>query len=145
MAGQSFAEYFEEIIYGTAPLPEPLNQALFYVGCTLHKEANVGITESRFGFKTTLNGKILLVGYIEPNSPAARVLTSDDEIIAVNGWQIEGNLAVLLRDEPAFEVTLFRNKLLRTVVLAADGKEHLVKYTVRKLPAATAEQKQNFR
>lgn len=145
VAGQSLGVYFADIIYGTVPLHEPLNQALQYVGCTLQKEANAGLTEARFGFKTTLNGNSLLVGYIEPNSPAARVLSTDDELIAVNGRQIEGNIAVLLRQGLAFELTLFRNKQLRTVTLAADGHQHLAKYTLRKLLAASPAQKHNFK
>lgn len=145
VAGQSLQLYFDDFIYGTVPVHAPLNQALQYIGCMLQQETNADITESRFGFKTTLNGNTLLVGYIEPNSPAAQVFTSDDEIIAINGRRIEGNIAVFLQKELVFEITLFRNKVLRTVTLQVDGKQHLSKYIIRKLPNATPDQKQNFK
>jgi predicted metalloprotease with PDZ domain len=145
VAGQSLETYFTDIIYGTVPIQDPLNQALRYVGCTLQKEVNAGITESRFGFRTILNGSSLLVGYIEPGSPAAKVLAADDELIAVDGWRIEGNIAVLLLDNPVYEISLFRNKQLRTVTLAVDGQQHLDRYTLRKLTDATPAQKQNFK
>ncbi|PSR55446.1 peptidase M61 [Adhaeribacter arboris] len=145
VAGQSLQSYFDQIIYSTVPVHEPLNEALNYIGCFLLKEPNVGVSESRFGFKTTLNNTSLLVGYIEPNSPAAQVLSTDDELVAVNGRRIEGNLAVLLQNEPTYEVTLFRNKFLRTVTLTADDEQHLAKYSIQKLPNATSEQQQNFK
>ncbi len=145
VAGQYLQTYFNEIIYGTAPVHETLNKALNYVGCFLLEEPNVGVTESRFGFRTGLNNTSLQVSYIEPDSPAAQVLSTEDELIAVNGRRIEGNLAVLLQNNPSYELTLFRNKFLRTVTLAADGKQHLMKYTIHKLPVATPAQQQNFK
>lgn len=144
VAGQSLQKYFDEIINGTLPVQEPLSQALQYIGCTLQREINPNLTEARFGFKTIVNGSALTVGYIEPNSPAARVLALEDELIAVNKRRIEGNINVLLQNEPAFEISLFRHKQLRTITLTADGQPHLTKYTIQKLSTASAEQKHNF-
>ena len=145
IAGVPLQSYFDEVINGVVPVQEWLNQALHYVGCTLQPEINPGITESRFGFKTNFNGNNLLVSYIAPNSPAAQVLATEDELLAVDGRKIEGNLAGLLAQKSAVELTLFRNKTLRTVTLVTDGKLHLTKYFIRQLPTACLEQKENFK
>lgn len=144
VAGQSWQSYFDAIIYGTYPINDALNQALTYVGCQLQQEPNPGIPESRFGFKTILEGTTLKVSYIAPNSPAASALAPDDELIAIEGRKIEGNMGVLLSQGSHFEVSLFRNKTLRTATLQADSNQYLIKYTIQKLPQATPAQKQNF-
>ncbi|QNF33038.1 M61 family metallopeptidase [Adhaeribacter swui] len=145
VAGQSLQTYFDEVINGIVPVHEWLNRALNYVGCTLHAETNAGMTEARFGFKTTFNGTHLVVSYIEPNSPAAQVLATDDELVALNGRKIEGNLAGLLQQTETVELTLFRNKMLRTATLVPDSKSYLTKYLVRKLPVSSPAQKENFK
>ncbi|RDC65152.1 M61 family metallopeptidase [Adhaeribacter pallidiroseus] len=145
VAGQSLQMYFDDIINGTVPVQDSLNQTLLYVGCTLQPTVNPGITEARFGFRTSFNNTNLLVSYIEPNSPAAQVLALEDELVAINGRKIEGNLAGLVQQKSTLEITLFRNKTLRTITLVADGKPHLTKYLIRKLPAASPEQRENFK
>ena len=143
VAGQSLHNYFDEIIYSTVPVQASLNQALHYVGCTLQQEPNGGITESKFGFRTAASGDFFKVTYIEPNSPAAHALSVDDELIAVNGRKLEESL-LLFKSQDLIEVSLFRNKKLRTIILQADGKPHLIKYTIQKLTNSTPDQKQNF-
>ncbi len=145
VAGQSLQTYFDEVINGTVPVQTWLNKGLGYVGCTLQPEVNPGITESRFGFKTSFSGGSLLVSYIEPQSPAAQVLATEDELIAINGRKIEVNLAGLVQQKSMLELTIFRNKTLRTVTLVADGQPHLTKYLIRQLPDASPEQKENFK
>jgi len=140
----TFTEYFQNIIYGTAPLPAYLEKALSYVGCTLNTQINLTLSEGKFGFKTTVKENILQVSGIAPHSPAAAVLSLEDELIAINGRRIEGNFTILLSQAETLELTLFRNKMLRQVTLIPDGMTYFPKYTVSKLPQATPEQKQNF-
>ena len=140
----SFLNYFQNIIYGTAPLPAYLEAALHYVGCTLNTNLNPILSESKYGFKTTLKDNILQVSGLAPQSPAADVLSLEDELIAINGRRIEGNFATLLSQAETVELTLFRNKMLRQVTLKPDQQTYFPKYSVSKLPQASPEQRQNF-
>jgi len=140
----SFIDYFQNIIYGTAPLPAYLEKALNYVGCTLNTQVNPILSESKFGFKTALKENILQVSGLTPYSPAATVLSLEDELIAINGRRIEGNFAILLGQAETIELTLFRNKMLRQITLKPDQQTYFPKYTISKLPQASLEQKLNF-
>ncbi|KAA3440789.1 M61 family metallopeptidase [Rufibacter hautae] len=147
VAGISLEKYFQEMVFGTVPFETCLAPALAYVGCLLEKEPAVLPHESLYGFR--LNAAlpaVSVVGYVAPNSPAAWVLAIDDELIAVNGRKLENsNLANLVKGQPEIEITLFRQKRLKTVILKPDGTVHLPQYCVKKNPAATAEQQANFK
>ncbi|KAA5547581.1 M61 family metallopeptidase [Adhaeribacter rhizoryzae] len=145
IAGTGTEKYFTEIIYGTAPIQQYLDKALNYVGCTLIKEDNLNATEARWGFKTNFsNNSALTVSAIAPESPAYNSLSLDDELIALNGRKIEGNISGLLASQSEISLTLFRNKQLREIKLQADGKSYFQEYTVRKLPDAKLVDKANF-
>jgi len=140
----SFTDYFQNIIYGTTPLPVYLEKALNFVGCTLHQHLNPILSESKYGFKIALKENNVQVSGIAPESPAAAGLSLEDELIAINGRRIEGNFANLLAQAETVELTLFRNKMLRQVILNSDGQTYYPQYTVSKMPQASPEQNQNF-
>ncbi|RNI23718.1 M61 family metallopeptidase [Rufibacter latericius] len=146
-AGVSLEKYFQEMIFGTTAFDTWLAPALEYVGCLLEKEPAVLGYESLYGFR--LNPTITaasVVSYVAPNSPASMVLSVDDELIAINGRKLEnGNLVNLLKGHHEAELTLFRQKTLKTVKLKPDGKVYLPQYCVKKNPSATSEQQANFK
>ncbi len=144
IAGTSFQQYFEEIIYGTIPLEGPLNNALRFVGCELKEEKNPVSYERKFGFRAVLKKEWPNVSAIMPDAPAAFAFTTDDDIIAVNGRRVENNLNELFREGDNFEVAVFRNYMLRTVKLETNGRNYLNTYTVAKRPDATEAEKENF-
>ena len=138
-------KYFNDIIYGTAPLQPYLDKALGYVGCTLVKEDSPLLTEARWGFKTNLtNTSNLVVSGIAPESPAYTAWSPEDELVALNGRKIEGNISALLEEHTEINLTIFRNKQLRQITLHANGKSYFSKYTVQKLPEAKLVDKANF-
>ncbi|MFC6996144.1 M61 family metallopeptidase [Rufibacter roseus] len=146
-AGVSLEKYFQEMIFGTAPFEEWLAPALEYVGCALEKLPATAAHESLFGFRLSAASTASpTVGYISPNSPAAAVLSVEDELIALNGRKLENNnLPGLLSDKKEVEITLFRQRKLHTVKLVTNGPLHLPQYRVSKTTSATEEQKQNFK
>ncbi|MGV3642155.1 MAG: M61 family metallopeptidase, partial [Adhaeribacter sp.] len=73
VAQTSFQTYFQEVIYGTAPLQGYLEKALQYVGCQLETLPNPLVQEGVFGFKTHFKDNLLEVSAIAPGSPAAAV------------------------------------------------------------------------
>ncbi len=145
VAGQSFQIYFDNYINGTAPLETALNEALHFVGCTLQEHENPLLYEGRYGFKISQDQPTKVTA-VAPDAPASQLLSVDDELIALNGRKLENNLQQLLMLRPeAVELTLFREKKLRTVTLEADGRSYYSKYTIGKQTDATAAQKQNLR
>ncbi|WP_375416397.1 M61 family metallopeptidase [uncultured Hymenobacter sp.] len=146
VAGRDMKRYFDQFIDGTAPLIEPLQNALRKVGCQLISSENVSASEGQFGFRTVLKNERTEVSYIWPNSPAAAALTVDDELIAVNGRRVTMNLQSLLSSGAAqYEVSVFRQNRLLTVTLAAqEGESFGPKYEVAKLAEADAAQRTGF-
>jgi predicted metalloprotease with PDZ domain len=148
VAGRDMQAYFDKFIYGTAPLEEPLDKALSFVGCTLRVQENASASESVFGFRTVVKNERTEVTDILPGSPAAAALTVDDEIVAVNGRRVEMNLHSLLstREDQQYEVSVFRQNRLLTVLLSGQDRQRFwQKITIEKLPEATPEQQASFR
>ncbi|WP_426490250.1 M61 family metallopeptidase [Hymenobacter sp. 102] len=147
VAGRDMHAYFDKFIYGTAPLEEPLNRVLGFVGCRLRIDENASASEGVYGFRTVVKNERTEVTDILPDAPAALALTVDDEIVAINGRRVELNLHSLLSDgADHHEVTVFRQNRLLTVTLAADPAHRFwQKVTVEKLPSATPEQQASFR
>ncbi|MBO3270294.1 M61 family metallopeptidase [Hymenobacter defluvii] len=147
VAGRDMQTYFDKFVYGTAPLEESLNKALRFVGCTLCTVENGSVSEGRFGFRAAVRNERTEVTDILPGTPAADALALEDEIVAVNGRRVTQNLQTLLSTGTGrYELAVFRQNQLRTVMLLADGTElYWAKRMVEKLPDATAEQRASFR
>ncbi|WP_245869427.1 M61 family metallopeptidase [Pontibacter ramchanderi] len=146
--GETFETYFERYIEGTAPIGGALDEALGFVGCTLNSEKSALLYESVFGFKVIADAQSTKVTAIAPNSPASEALSTDDELIALNGRKIEQNLQALLADmdlAQGIALTLFRNKQLRRVELRPRQQTYYTRYSISKKPDATDAEKQNFR
>jgi predicted metalloprotease with PDZ domain len=146
VAGQSMQRYFDQFVYGTAPLEEPLNRVLSFVGCQLRIRENASVSEGVFGFRTAVKSERTEVTAILPGSPAAAALTVDDEIVAVNGRRVAMNLQSLFADGgQQYELSIFRQNRLVTVTLVAVAEQRFwQKITVEKLPDATPEQQASF-
>ncbi|WP_205503426.1 M61 family metallopeptidase [Rufibacter psychrotolerans] len=147
VAGVPLEQYFQEMIFGTAPFEEWLAPALEHVGCRLEKLPSPLAYESLYGFRLNPAPSVTpVISYLAPESPAAEVLSVDDELVALNGRKLENNnLPNLMALQAEVELTLFRQKKLHTVSLAPDGKLHLPVYKVSRNPAATPAQRGNFK
>jgi predicted metalloprotease with PDZ domain len=146
VAGRKMQVYFDKFINGTAPLQEPLDKALHTVGCQLVAYENASASEGTFGFRTVVKNERTEVAYIWPGSPAAAVLTADDEIVAINGRRVDMNLQSLLStDAPLYEVAVFRqNRLVLVELTAQPSAVFGTRYTVEKLAEADDAQKAGF-
>jgi predicted metalloprotease with PDZ domain len=146
VAGRKMQVYFDKFINGTAPLQEPLDKALHAVGCQLVAYENASASEGTFGFRTVVKNERTEVTYIWPSSPAAAVLTVDDEIVAINGRRVDMNLQSLLStDAPLYEVAVFRqNRLVLVELLAQPDAAYGVRYAIEKLTDADEAQQAGF-
>ena len=146
VAGRKMQVYFDKFINGTAPLQEPLDKALRTVGCRLVAYENASASEGMFGFRAAMKGGQTDIIYIWPDSPAAAALTVDDELVAINGRRVDGNLQALLStDAPHYEVAVFRqNRLLLVDLVAQPGVGFGPRYAVEKLAEADEAQRAGF-
>ena len=146
VAGRKMGAYFEKFIYGVEHLAPPLDKVLHTVGCQLVMTKNTSVSEERFGFRTVVRDERTEVSGIWPGSPATAALAVDDEIVAVNGRRMDSNLQTLLSTgAPSYEISVFRQHRLVTVALAAvAGASFGPRYSVEKLTAAEATQREGF-
>lgn len=97
ITGKSYEDYFDQYIYGTIPVGDPLNQALDLISCELVKEERENYHESRLGMVLQNNQ----ISHIALNSPAEEAgLSVEDKIMAINGVEIDsdgGNINELLQ------------------------------------------------
>ncbi len=125
IAGTSFDLFFEDYIEGTEPLEKPLSQALDYLGLELKQVGSSKNWEKQFGFKVQDETGYPKVSQVAPGSPAeAAGLSVKDELIAVNGLKIDGNLADLFAyyHSDTIQLTLFRRNDLKHLHLASNGR-----------------------
>jgi len=146
VAGRRMQVYFDKFINGTAPLQEPLDRALRTVGCQLVAYENQVISEGTFGFRTAIKNDRVEVMYLWPDSPAAAVLSVEDELVAINGRRAGANLQTLLAPgEPVYQLAVFRqNRLLLLELLPQPGSLYGARYTVEKLAETDEQQRASF-
>ena len=147
VAGKPMQRYFDQFVYGTAPLEEPLNKVLHFVGCQLCIQENPSVAESLFGFRAVTKNERTEVAAILPGSPAAAALTIDDEIVAVNGRRVAMNLQCrFANSDEKPELSVVRHNRLLTVTLTAKPDQRFSQnITIEKLSDATPEQQASFK
>ena len=74
-------------------------------------------TENYFGFRTTEKEGKTVVDYSEPGSLSDKLLAKNDELIAINGRKINGNVQDLMGNKDEITLTFFRDAALQTIVL----------------------------
>lgn len=89
VAGTSFNEFFEKYVYGTHDYEPLLKICLDYLGLELQKSPSKSYVEQYFGLKVT-NAKVMAIAVASPAYKAG--LLKEDEIIAVNGIKLNGNV-----------------------------------------------------
>jgi predicted metalloprotease with PDZ domain len=100
-----------------------------------------------FGFRTVSEGGGLKVQSVLPGSPAERAgLSKDDEIVACNGWKVEGNLNDLVRQsvEGESSLTVFEQRKLRTIVMKRDARTYFDSVRIQQLEGADVEARKAF-
>ncbi|MFP4290308.1 MAG: M61 family metallopeptidase [Cyclobacteriaceae bacterium] len=144
LAGEDLKVFFDRYIYGTEPVEEALNALLRTVGCQLRITDSGSLSERWFGFRAAQREGKLLVNTIEPESPADKVLSREDEIIAINGIRITESPDEILDDGPEVELTLIRRQKIMDVKMQQDGKTYFKQYCIAQRLDARDEEKENF-
>ena len=146
ITGISFKNYFDECIYNVTSIEERLNAALNFVGCELIISPNPILVERHFGFRylQQRDGR-LIIDLIEPESPADKALSKDDEILAVDSVKVENNLHELIGEKKSIEITVSRWGKVYSRKITADKKTYLDQYTIGKKSHPKPEEKVSFK
>jgi predicted metalloprotease with PDZ domain len=141
LSGSSFDPFFKQYVRGTAPLP--MADALSAAGLELKK--GEGEDKPYAGF--SVSGSNNSVRRVNADGPAYRAgLNVGDEIIALNGQRMTGDLDKLLKDtNPGDPITLlfFRRDDLRELTFTLDGRND-GRLTLKRVNEPTESQKRVY-
>jgi predicted metalloprotease with PDZ domain len=137
---------FDDYIHGNKNAEPLLNELLHEVGCYVSRIPAKNTHERCFGFKTIQEAGITKVANVYPGSLAELAgLAKDDEIAAVNGWKVESNLNDLLQLFNIVELTVFSQKKMKSINLAASEKRYFDTIKMGTITDASEAQKAAFK
>lgn len=116
----SFDDYFEKYVGGNEPYEAILTEALDYLGLELLQIPAQSYSQAKLGMKYVVEAEKTIAKQFYPGAPAdLGKIMIDDQIIAVNGIVITGNLDQWLAyfDEDEKRITINRAGRLIEVVL----------------------------
>jgi predicted metalloprotease with PDZ domain len=143
IAQTSLENYFANCIEGTTDLADIVADLCphFAMNLVVHHH-NKG--SEMFGFQTIQKNGSTIVSLIEPNSNASKVLSLQDEVIAVDDRKVENNLNELIADKQTVILTIFRQRKLYHVVLSVNRESYLKKYSLHIDSNANSKQMENL-
>ena len=143
VAGSDMSRYFELYIEGKEPLENTLGELLEWVGLKLHTKENNQTIQRLFGLKVLEKDNLTFVADTAPGSPADKVLSKNDEIIAVNQKRATTKLEEMVNGQRKVSLSFFRNHELREVLLEASDKTFYQDVKIVPIPQASPEQLKN--
>jgi predicted metalloprotease with PDZ domain len=137
-------DFFADYVYGTENYEPLLSELLQEVGCVLERTPASVANENRFGFRVVSSVGTTRVTAVLPGSVADRNgIGKDDELVAVGGHKVEGNLDELLRASEGQEVVLTLltpMKRVKDVVLPMEPVSYYHRYRIRSVENPTINQ-----
>jgi predicted metalloprotease with PDZ domain len=131
----SFDTIFDDYIHGTKPFESLLTECFDYVGLELHHVPDESYAAGKLGFKfLNSNRGGAVVKKMYPGGPAELGgLMLDDEIIAINGVEINNNVNEWFHyfEDEQKSITFFRKGQLMTFELPEVNRFFYNKYQVR--------------
>jgi predicted metalloprotease with PDZ domain len=130
--GLKVAEIFENHIYGTEDYIPTLKTALDVVGLELKEKKNPNLSAQHFGFIAVKeNGKVI-IKKVEPNSVTDKNgIAPEDEITSVNGKEIKGKLADILKGRKGDVTFTVKKKFSEKTISLAIGNHYKLLELVR--------------
>ncbi len=131
VAGTSFDDIFDHLVYGTQDYYPYLLESAEFVGLSIELKNNAKEYVSLFGFQANDKQEITA---IYPNSPADETgLWLDDKIIAINNEAVQFSInQVMPKEMQELTIHFYRHNELRQVVLHPDGKRYFSTVQVSK-------------
>ena len=143
---QGVARIFIEAIHARSSYVELLEELLPVVGCVLSVQPSSLPHERYYGFRTVNEGSLTRVSAVLPDSPAERVgISKDDELLACNGWKVEGNLGDLIHlAEKECELIISSQKKINCLKLDVQERTWFDKVSIAKMSDADSAEKAFF-
>ena len=145
---ESFEDYFSNYINGTQPYGNLINESLEYLGLKLIQHPSTSFAESKLGFKILPKGKNAVVQSIYPGSPSdIGGLSIGDEIIAVNGFQLNSDLDQWLKyfENDELKLSIYREGKFLGVTLITGIDFFYPKFEVKQIKNITEYQLVNLK
>jgi predicted metalloprotease with PDZ domain len=150
VSGKDFDAFFKKYVYGLEEYEVQLQQCFAYLGLQMTKAVPSAFYEHYLGFKSIEHGVHKKVTLIVPYSPAWKAgLSINDEILAVNGFQLKNDLQAWLqyfhKKGEEIRLTVLSNHEIRELHFTVDErKEFLHTYHISHVNNASEAQKINF-
>lgn len=147
VSGISFGDYFKEYINGTSPYEAILTESFEYLGIELKHVPAKAYSQSRLGFKANPNGSNFLVASVYYGGPAdLSGMMIGDEIIAVNGFTLQGELDKWLNyfDDNAKTITIVRAGKLFELTFPEVNRNFYSEYSIHMTKEPNQHQKKGF-
>ena len=126
------AEIFEDHIYGTEDYIPTLKTALEVVGLELKEKKNPNLSAQYFGFVAVKEDCKIIIKKVDPNSITDKNgIAPEDEITKVNGKEIEGKLADILKDYKKEVTFTIKKKFSEKEISLAIGNHYKLLEFVR--------------
>lgn len=125
-AGRKLPQIFDDLVFGKKSYLPLLETCLEKLSLKILKVANSVLGERVFGMKVGETPDKSLVMTIYPDSPASKVLSLNDQIIAVNKMTVKGDLQRWLNyfEKDKISLTISRSGNILEVELKSDGKNY---------------------
>lgn len=147
LAGEEMNAIFDDYFYGTRPFEAILTDAFETIGLELLHAPSKRYSYGRLGFKTLPEGRNHIVKAIYPGSPAdLGGLMLEDEIVAVNGFALHGELDKWLEyvDDRQKTLTVIRAGRLLELTLPEVQRHFYLDYGIRPVDEPNGHQKKAF-
>lgn len=128
--GSSLQAYFEQYIEGNADELPALREALSWAGLSIETKAHSSQLASRYGCLMQSAKGNYKVTKIYPGSPAAGLLSVDDEPVAINSRKFDEAAEAIAAHEDQLTLHVFRNNRLVPLSLQANGQAYFDQYEV---------------
>jgi predicted metalloprotease with PDZ domain len=148
VSGESFEDYFSNYINGSQPYDSLISKSLEYLGLELIQQPSTSFAESKLGFKILPKGKNAIVQSIYPKSPSdIGGLSVGDEIIAVNGYQLNYDLDKWLKyfENDDLKLSVYREGKLLGVPLITRIDFFYPKFEVKQIKSLAESQLVNLK
>ena len=134
ISGISFANFFNNYIWGANDFTSELKSCLNYVGYDLIKQKSKIYSET-YGLKLiTLNNKTKVIHVMQNSSANSAGLIREDEIISINNFPIKNDLENWLEYFKNDKITLgiIRNGIIKNIELSEVNSKQFFKYYIQK-------------
>jgi len=127
----SMSEFFEKTVFGHTDLKKELADALGSVGCILKEEPALSALEKDYGIRFINRKEKWFISKIAPDSPAEKILSLEDEIIAINDEAVNLENINFTASEVQIKLTIKRwGKLVEVILENPTKNAYLSDYKI---------------